>query len=167
MINEQIINSTLSLTPSDLTGDIDNIIKERLKSEFEGKCHDNGFIIRSSLSVIKRSVGSIETHNNLSSLKYNITFKAKIISPNEGDVIECFVSNINKMGILAYIKIGGKNDDGIESSPLIIIIPRNYFDEQSSKNIDDLTKNQSLNVRVVGVRTKYKSDKIQVVAKPL
>tara|TARA_B100001094_G_C18088633_1_gene749149 strand:+ start:636 stop:1139 length:504 start_codon:yes stop_codon:yes gene_type:complete len=167
MINEQIINSTLSLSPSDLTGDIDNIIKERLKSEFEGKCHDNGFIIRSSLSVIKRSVGSIETHNNLSSLKYNITFKAKIISPNEGDVIECFVSNINKMGILAYIKIGGKNDDGIESSPLIIIIPRNYFDEQSSKNIDDLTKNQSLNVRVVGVRTKYKSDKIQVVAKPL
>ena len=79
MINEQIINSTLSLSPSDLTGDIDNIIKERLKSEFEGKCHDNGFIIRPSLSVIKRSVGSIETHNNLSSLKYDITFKAKII----------------------------------------------------------------------------------------
>ena len=71
------------------------------------------------------------------------------------------------MGILAHIKIGGKNDDGIESSPLIIIIPRNYFDEKSSINIDDLTKNQSLNVRVVGVRTKYKSDKIQVVAKPL
>ena len=46
MINEQIIISTLSLSPSDLTGDIDNIIKERLKSEFEGKCHDNGFIIR-------------------------------------------------------------------------------------------------------------------------
>ena len=167
MINEQIINSTLSLSPSDLTGDIDNIIKERLKSEFEGKCHDNGFIIRSSISVIKRSVAIIETHNSLSSLKYNIIFKAKIISPNEGDVIECFVSNINKMGILAHIKIGGKNDNGIESSPLIIIIPRNYFDEQSSKNIDDLTINQSLNVRVIGVRTKYKSDKIQVVAKPL
>ena len=67
MINEQIINSTLSLSPSDLTGDISNIIKERLKSEFEGKCHDNGFIIKSSLSVIKRSVGSIVTHNGLSS----------------------------------------------------------------------------------------------------
>ena len=167
MINEQIINSTLSLSPSDLTGDISNIIKERLKSEFEGKCHDNGFIIQSSLSVIKRSVGSIVTHNGLSSLKYNVTFKARIISPSNGDEIECFVSNINKMGVLAHIKIGGKNEDGIVSSPLIIIIPRNYFDEESSKNIDDLTTNQSLHVRVIGVRTKYKSDKIQVVAKPL
>tara|TARA_B100001123_G_C14678719_1_gene776493 strand:- start:28 stop:531 length:504 start_codon:yes stop_codon:yes gene_type:complete len=167
MINEQIIHSTLSLKPSDLTGDIDNIVKERLKTEYEGKCHDNGYIMDSSLSVIKRSIGDIVTHNSVASIKYNVTFKAKIISPNEGDEIECFVSNINKMGVLAHIKVGNNHHNHIEESPLIIIIPRNYFNDDSNKHIDDLTKNQSLNVKVVGIRAKYKSDKIQVVAKPL
>jgi len=167
MINEQIIHSTLSLNPSDLTGDIDIIIKERLKSAYEGKCHDNGFIMDSSLTVIKRSIGDVVTHNSTASIKYIVSFKAKVISPNEGDEIECFVSNINKMGVLAHIKVGNNLDRHIEDSPLIIIIPRNYFDDQSQTHIEDLTKNQSLNVKVVGVRAKYKSDKIQIVARPL
>ena len=55
----------------------------------------------------------------------------------------------------------------MSDSPLIIIVPRSYFDQESTKNIDDLTKNQTLNVKVVGTRSKYKSDKIQIVAKPL
>ena len=50
MINEQILTSSLTLHPEVLNGDIDNIIKEKVKSEFEGKCHDDGYIINSSIS---------------------------------------------------------------------------------------------------------------------
>ena len=167
MINEQILTSSLTLHPEVLNGDIDNIIKEKVKSEFEGKCHDDGYIVNSSISIIKRSVGKIVTHNNQSVIKYNVIFKANILSPKEGDEIEAFVDNVNKMGVLAFIKIGSKGTDEMSDSPLIIIVPRSYFDQESTKNIDDLTKNQTLNVKVVGTRSKYKSDKIQIVAKPL
>ena len=34
MINEQILTSSLTLHPEVLNGDIDNIIKEKVKSEF-------------------------------------------------------------------------------------------------------------------------------------
>jgi len=45
------------------------------------------------------------------------------------------------------------------------MVPKEYF-EDSSRNYDDLTIGQQLNVFVVGCRIKYYSKNIQVIAKP-
>ena len=70
------------------------------------------------------------------------------------------------MGVLSYIKLGTKESEKSEDSPLVIMIPRDYFAE-SSRNVEDLTIGQTLNVSIVGCRIKYLSDKIQAVAKPI
>ena len=163
-INEQLLETVLVLDPTDLKDDIHNIIKYKLKENIEGKCHEDGYIIKESVRIVKRNVGIIVTNNGKSEIKYVITYQAKIISPSENDEITIYINNINKMGIIGYIKLD--EGDTAEESPLVVMIPREYFDE-SSKNVHDLTIGQRLDVAVVGSRIKYRSESIQVIAKPL
>ena len=44
------------------------------------------------------------------------------------------------------------------------MIPKDYFDS-SIYNVDDINVGQQLNVVVVGSRIKYRSEKIQIIAK--
>ena len=45
------------------------------------------------------------------------------------------------------------------------MVPKDYFND-SQYNINDINIGQKLRVIVVGVRVKYRSQKIQVIAKP-
>ena len=163
-ISEQLLQTVLVLDPRDITNDIDNLVKNKLKDNIEGKCHEDGYIIRDSVRIIKRNIGSIVTDNGKSVIKSPISYSAQLIYPTEGDEITMYISNINKMGVVGYIKLN--EGDKSEESPLIIMIPKEYF-EGSSKNIHDLTIGQRLVVNVVGSRIKYHSENIQVIAKPL
>jgi DNA-directed RNA polymerase subunit E'/Rpb7 len=165
-INVQMINSNLNLDSKDINSDIDNIIRMKLKEKVEGKCYEDGYIVEGSVKIIKRGIGSIATTNNKSSIRYNITYNAEVISPSNGDKIEVIVNNVNKMGVLSHVRLNKKDVENHEDSPMIIMLPREYFDE-STRNIDDLTVGQKIDIMVVGCRIKYGSDKIQVIARPL
>lgn len=144
--------------------DIDNVIKDNLKEQLEGLCYEDGYIVKDSVKIINKSMGKIVVNDNVSSVSYSIKYKAQIISPSDGDIIETYVSNVNKMGVVAYIKLS--DGDSSEDSPMIIMIPREYF-EKSIYNVDDINVGQKLNVIVVGSRIKYRSEKIQIIAKPV
>jgi|TARA_Y100000389_G_C17448940_1_gene513400 DNA-directed RNA polymerase subunit E'/Rpb7 len=162
-ISDQIINSRINLFAKDINSDIDNIIRIKLKDEVEGKGNECGYIIKDSIKIIKRSIGQVTTLNNKSMIKYALTYSCKIISPSPGDIIKSYISNINKMGVISYIKLN--DDDIFENSPMIIMIPKEYFNN-STRNFEDLTIGQSLEVSVIGSREKWKNDKISIVAKP-
>ena len=54
-ISNQIFNNNISLYPSDLNKDIDNIILHKLKNIYEGYCKDNCFILNNSIKLINKS----------------------------------------------------------------------------------------------------------------
>ena len=68
------------------------------------------------------------------------------------------------MGVIGYIKI--KESDTFEDSPLLVMVPKEYFVD-SILNFDDLLTNQKIDVVTVGTRVKYNTKNIQVIAKPL
>ena len=162
-INNQLLNTNLKILSNELDINIDNTIRSKLKNELEGLCNGDGYIIKDSIQLIHKTMGKVVIHDNNSYINYDITYKAKLISPSEGDIIECYVSNINKLGVILYIKLS--DDDVSEDSPLIIMVPKDYFND-SQYNINDINIGQKLRVIVVGVRVKYRSQKIQVIAKP-
>lgn len=164
-ISEQLLTSKLILEPSDITSNIENVIKTKLKDKIEGKCSTNGYIIEDSTKIIKRNMGEVKTNNGKSEIRYLITYKAKVINLTEGDNIEIYVNNINKMGILGYVKLSIKDIETSENSPIIVMIPKEYFNN-SSYNFNDITIGQQLNVIILGSRDKFLSDKIQCVARP-
>jgi len=163
-INEQLLNDNLIIEPKDLNSDIDIIIRDKLKNQVEGVCFKDGYIIPDSVKIINRKIGKIYTLDNKSCIVYNINYKAKVIAPAEGDIIETTINNINKMGAIGYIKVN--SEQSIDESPLIIMIPSEYFID-TPYNIDDININQKLNIVVIGLRIKFNSDKIQIIGKPV
>jgi len=162
-INEQLLTTNLFVNASQVNKNIDNVIKDNLKEQLEGLCYEDGYVVKDSVKIINKSMGKIVVNDNVSSVSYSIKYKAKIISPSEGDIIESYVSNVNKMGVVAYIKLS--DGDSSEDSPLVIMVPREYF-EQSIYNFDDINVGQKLKVIVIGTRIKYRSEKVQIIAKP-
>tara|TARA_Y100000996_G_scaffold413704_1_gene402597 strand:- start:1134 stop:1643 length:510 start_codon:yes stop_codon:yes gene_type:complete len=161
-ISEQLLTTNLFVNASQVNKNIDTVIKENLKEQLEGLCYEDGYIVKDSVKIINKSMGKIVVNDNVSSVSYSIRYKAKIISPSDGDVIESYVANTNKMGIVAYIKLS--EGDSSDESPIVIMVPKEYFD-MSIYNFEDINVGQKLNLVVVGTRIKYRSEKIQIIAK--
>jgi len=159
----QILTTTINIEPRNIKGDINKLVLFNLKNRYEGVCNKDGYIEKDSIEIINRSIGMIKIIDNVSYVTYHLTYKAIVISPSIGDRISCVISSNNKMGLIGFIK--NKETDSIEDSPFIIIIPREYFSDES--DIDDININDKVNVEVDNFRTKYLSNQIQVVAKPI
>ena len=163
-VSKQMLTQTLSIPAKEITGNLDVIIKNNLKDRLEGICSEVGYILPESINIIKRNIGMVQTRNNKSKISYLINYSADVLSPSEGEIYEAYVNNINKMGVISYIKLN--DSDTHETSPLIIMIPKDFMDS-SILNIEDLHIGQRLKVIIVGSRIKIYSDKIQVVARPV
>tara|TARA_B100000787_G_scaffold169134_1_gene159471 strand:- start:1219 stop:1722 length:504 start_codon:yes stop_codon:yes gene_type:complete len=165
MTTKQIFNNNISLYSSELNKDIDNVILRKLKKTYEGYCKDNCFVLNNSINILNRTIGKIETHEGKNVIKYDVKYSCDILSPTKGEHIEVIVSNINKMGIISYIKIPdeySKSDIPLENSPLIVIIPNDMI---QTYNIADINIGSKLKVEILGFRIKFRNEKIQVVGK--
>ena len=87
-ISDQLLTTNLVLQSQELNKNIDNTIRLKLKKNKEGRCSDVGYIIKDSINIIHKTMGKLEVYDNISSIKYKVTYKAKIIKPSEGDIIE-------------------------------------------------------------------------------
>jgi|TARA_B110000495_G_C22884296_1_gene515714 DNA-directed RNA polymerase subunit E'/Rpb7 len=163
-ISEQLITSTLIIDPKDLNGNIDHIVRIKLKENIEGKSYEYGYIVEDSVSIIQRSMGVIVTNGKKSEIKYRIKYKATVVSPSENDEMNIIISSINKLGVIGYIQLN--DGDKSEDSPILIMVPKEYFDS-STRNFNDLTVGQKMDVITLGVRSKFNSSNIQVIAKPV
>ena len=112
--------------------------------------------------MINKTLGKPVNLDSENYICYNVRFKATLIQPGIDDIIECYINNVNKMGIIAFIKykdiIDGGDNNGFEDSPLLIIIPL-----QTYSNPEELHVGQKINALVKAVRVKYNANKIQLV----
>jgi DNA-directed RNA polymerase subunit E'/Rpb7 len=161
-ISSQLLTTSINVEIKNIQGDINQILYKLLKKKYEGVCNKDGYVENDSLQIINRSIGEVKTINNTSYIVYNITYKANIYSPVKETKLDISVNSITKMGIVGYLK--DKEEDTIESSPFIVIVPREYFNEE---DIDDISVNDKLKVEIIDSRIKYMSKNIQIVAKPV
>lgn len=162
VINE-ILTEKIHININELnTKDIDTKIYCILKKKIENKCFKNGYIIKNSIIPISKNLGKIINFDSKSIIEYIIRFNLKSIKPTIDDIIECYISEKNKLGILAYIKykdiIEGGENNGIGESPLLIIIPM-----ETINDIDKYNINMKIKVVVKATRIKFDANKIQVI----
>jgi len=161
--NTQIFTEDLQLEYHNInTKNINLKIYNILKKKIENKCYKNGFIIKDSLKIINKNLGKLENLDSKKCIKYKIKFEVDILQPTIDDIIECYIDDINKLGIIAYIRykdiIENQEMNGVYDSPLFIIIP--------NENIDDIKKyntNQKIKIIVKAVRMQYNANKIQII----
>ena len=165
-IQKQMLTDTIYINPKDLNiKNINGLILVKLKQLRENKCNSNGIILQKSIKFINKTIGKISTIDTSSKIVYNIRYECDLINPTIGNKIECYINNISKMGIIAYIKMDNiiNNYNGpntLEDSPLIVIIP---IDDV--KEIDKLQVNDKIEIEVIASRIKFNANKIQIIGK--
>ncbi|XP_015189403.1 PREDICTED: DNA-directed RNA polymerase II subunit rpb7-like [Polistes dominula] len=133
----------IHLSPSYLGPQIQSLIKDYLYKTIEGSCTDSGYVI-SVLDINNVSEGII-SFNGLTT--FTIKYKALVLKPYKGEVVEASVVEMNKMGILASV------------GPLTIFVSNH----QIPPDIQDsgLVKEAVVRLKIIG--TKIDSSKIYAV----
>ena len=146
---------TTTISPDEISNNINNILLSKIKKEIEGKCSNIGYIQKGSLKIIQKSLGShLVSHFN-GTILYNIKYIASVCNPFEGMILKVTVVNINKMGILA---LGGDDDP----APLNVLLAKqhhinnDYFNELKERDI--------IKVKVIGKRFEYGNNQISIIA---
>lgn len=89
----------IHLSPSYLGPQIQSLVKDYLYKTIEGSCTDSGYVI-SVLDIGDVSEGVI----SLSGLTtFTVKYKALVLKPFRGEIVEASVIETNKMGIFASV----------------------------------------------------------------
>ena len=138
------------INPDNINKDLNETLKNILITDVEGKCVREGYIEENSINIIKRSVPYFYGNQLNGSMAIDIIYSAKICCPTKGNIIECDVQKINKLGILA------------STGPLSIIIARQFH---KNKNIfKDIKENEKISIKVIDKRFNINEKKISIIA---
>lgn len=153
-----IQTSNLNITSQQLEGDVNETLLKIIKRNFEGVCNKGGYVMKNTIELVNRSIGKVQTIDNISYINYNITYSCNIIIPSVDTEYECIVDSKSKVGLIAYIKI--EETDTIKESPFIIIVPKEYVTDDKYESINN---NQKIKIKVRSFRIKYLAKQIQIV----
>lgn len=154
--------TNIQIPISDLYDDFNDILLDKLRNEFEGKCSRFGYIKPESIIIEKRSCGRfIKQHFN-GYVSFEIISKADACNPPKNTRIEAIVKNKNALGILAESVI---NVNGKDISILDIIVPRRAAGIVSEIDLDELNIGDKFNVMVMGKSYQLNDSKISIIGR--
>jgi len=134
-----------------LNENIDEYINKSLKTKTEAICINEGYIKNDSIKIFKKSAGILLGSRFTGDITYNVAYTADICNPVIGNIIDCKVKFINKLGIL------GNN------GPVVIIISKQFHidDEYFNK----IKENDIIKVEVIAKKFSINDIEIKVVGK--
>jgi DNA-directed RNA polymerase subunit E'/Rpb7 len=153
---ESILSTNIQLKPDEYNQSIDDIILEKIKSRVEGKCDKNGYIKENSVSIIKRSIGSILQAQFNGNCTFKIWYKVLCCNPTEGMIIKCSVLNRNKMGLFCELY-------DHKPSPLTIILAKQHH--LRDDRYEDVKIGSYIDVEIVGIKFEYNDTQISCIGR--
>lgn len=97
----------VTLTAKDLSKDIDTIdklLEEKIKTQYEGRCSRNGYVIPGTVKLISRSIGIVEKGRFTGDILYYAEASSKVLQPPDGFILVGEVIRKNKMGMYVNYK---------------------------------------------------------------
>jgi DNA-directed RNA polymerase subunit E'/Rpb7 len=145
-----IVKKKIIVNPKHM-GNIDNYIESYLKTNYEGKCIAEGYVKPDTIKIVRRSIGSITGSRFSGDVTYMIEYSAEICNPVIGNIIECKVKNINKLGLLC------------NNGPVTVIVGKKFHD--NLEDINKIKEGDSINVEIIAKKIQLNKEEIQVVGK--
>ncbi len=145
-----ILTKRICVKAKYLNEDINDYILNYLKKNIEGKCINEGYVKYGSIKIVKKSIGQILGSRFTGDITYDILYTGDVCNPVTGNIIDCKVKFINKLGIL------GNN------GPISITIPKQLHKNEEFEhiNIGDVIK-----VEVIVKKFSLNQKEIKLVAK--
>ena len=151
IFNPSILNHTLNIQAHHLNSSLDDVILHRLKREVGDKCTRYGYIKADSITILKRTIGRVNSGHLDGSLSFDLTYRADVCNPIKGQIVNCEVRSLNKMGILA------------EAHPLSIVLARQHHLEKD--DFEDIKVGQNIKAEVVGKRFELHDEQITTIGR--
>tara|TARA_B100001142_G_scaffold168804_1_gene168482 strand:+ start:63 stop:584 length:522 start_codon:yes stop_codon:yes gene_type:complete len=146
---KNILTRKIQLSFSMLGNNIKDLLQQKLKREYEGKCIKEGFLKSNSINIITYSSGVIKGNNVL----FDVAFNCLICKPVEGMRIKVSVKNVTKAGIRAEYK---------EPTPIVVFISRDQsYDDEIFSSIKE---NDDIYIKVIGIRYELNDTFISIIA---
>lgn len=146
-----ISTDKISLSVSNIGGNIINTLNKKLAKKIEGKCGENGYVKEGTTDIINYSNGVCKGSNVI----FDVVYQCDVCNPVQGMVIECIVKNITKAGIRAEV-------DGFEKSPVVIFIARDHH--YSVKEFSTINEGDQIKAQVIGQRFELNDTYVSVIA---
>ena len=131
---------------------LNQIIEENIRFQFEGKCLAEGYIKTDSSKIITYSSGCIERGNNIS---FVVVFECDVCFTVEGMLIPCIAKNITKAGIRA------ESANEIPSPIIVFIAKDHHF---NVAQFSEIKEGDNINVKVIGQRFELNDKYISIIA---
>jgi DNA-directed RNA polymerase subunit E'/Rpb7 len=132
-----------------LQKNMQSTILAQLKMSYEGRCSNEGFIQRNSITVIDFSLG--RTNYIRGGVDYDVTFQADICFPHAGQHFKATVKARSKIGIHA------------ETPPIKVLIPRDLH--LGSTEFDTVKEEDEIEFEVIGSQFKQQDSEIIILGK--
>ena len=150
---KQIINEKIKLKFSDVNSNLENNIKEKLKTKIEGKCIINGYVKPDSIKLITYSCGELFSDYII----FDIVVECLISCPFESMILECKVVSNTKVGLKCNII---DDDNGI--NPYLIFVARDH--NYNNMKFSNINVEDYIYVRVLGYRFELNDTFISIIA---
>lgn len=124
-------------------------ILAQLKMNYEGRCAAEGFINRSSITIVNYSLG--RSNYIKGGVDYDVTFQADVCFPHPGQIFRAPVNVRSKIGIHA------------ETPPIKVLIPRDLH--IGNEDFEKVEVGDDIEFEVVGATFKQQDKDIIVVAR--
>ena len=144
-----VMKKKISIPFNSLGSNLEDILKQKIIKEIEGKCIEEGFIKSGSVSLINHSSAIVDGINCI----FEIMFNALVCRPVDGMKFKCIVKNITKAGIRAEI-----NEN---KTPMVIFVARDH--NINNKIFNEIKMDQKIKVRIIGTRFELNDEYISVI----
>lgn len=130
---------------------LNQIIDEKIRNEFEGKCVIEGYIKKDSSKIISYSSGVVERGNTV---VFEVVFECYVCFPVEGMLISCIVKNVVKSGIRA------ESSTEVPSPVIVFVAKDHHFNIQ---HFNDIKIGDTISVRVIGQRFELNDKFVSII----
>jgi DNA-directed RNA polymerase subunit E'/Rpb7 len=130
---------------------LDQVIDEKIRNDFEGKCVVEGYIKQGSSKIISYSSGVVERGNTV---VFVVVFECNVCFPVEGMLISCIVKNVVKSGIRA------ESSTEVPSPVVVFVAKDHHFNIQ---HFNDIKEGDTINVRVIGQRFELNDKFVSII----
>lgn len=134
-----------------LNENITEYVDNYLKNKIEGICIDEGYIKEGTIKILKKSIGMLLGSKFTGDITYEIAYTADVCNPVIGNIIECKVKFLNKLGILAV------------NGPITVIVGKQFH--INDDEISLIKENDIIKVEVIAKKFSLNDKEIKIVGK--
>ena len=146
-----LINRKIVLPITSIGKNLQEVIEDNVKANFEGKCLVEGYIKDNSCKIITYSSGIINRGNYIS---FEVVFECEVCFPVEGMNIQCVAKNVTKAGIRAESAYD-------VPSPIVVFVAKDHH--FNVPHFAEIQEGDKINIRVIGQRFELNDKYISII----